>query len=85
MISEAWAITMLELRRHMKSLTRNVSDECWHLAKYELVVAQAIRDLAVVMFYGHVAVFWDDGMLSLGEVNDLIDSQGKIIATMDKT
>lgn len=84
MISESWVTTMLELRRHIKSLTCNVSGECWRLAKYELVVAQAIRDLAVVMFDGNVAIIWDDGILSLGEIDDLIDSQGEIIAIMDK-
>ena len=85
MISESWVTTMLELRHHIKSLTCNVSGECWRLAKYELVVARAIRDLAVVMFNGDVAIIWDDSTLSLGEINDLIDSHGEIIATMDKT
>lgn len=84
MISESWVSTMLELRLHIKSLTRNVNNECWQLSRCELAVAQAVRDLAVAMFGSNVAIIWDDSTLSLGEINDLIDSQREIIAIKDK-
>lgn len=60
---------MLELRLHIKSLTRNVGGECRCLARCELAVAQAVRDLAVAMFGSNVAIIWDDSTLSYGQIN----------------
>ena len=86
MISESWvqSLTMLELRRHIKNLTVYVSGKYWCLAKYELVAAQAARDLAVVVFEGDVVMILNGAKLSLDKIDDLIDSQAKIIAAMGK-
>ena len=80
-ISGLWIATMLELFNHLKSLACNVSSERWRLARHDLACAQAVRDLAVAMFDGLVAMPWDGNMLSLDEIDHIIDSQEEIIAT----
>lgn len=80
-ISDLWIAAMLELFNHLKSLACNVSSERWRLARHYLACAQAVRDLSVDMFDGLVAVPWDGKMLSLDEIDHMIDSQDEIIAT----
>lgn len=83
-ISDLWIATMAELFRHIKSLTCNVSGELWRLARYELAGATAVRDLAVAMFDGLVAIPWDGDMLLLVEIDDMIASLDEVIATHDR-